>query len=85
MQCNVVHSNTAAMHFSATSNIIQSRSASWSSGKAFVSGVGGLRFKSRAGLIGYSVARCDISLKEAELLWCNDAVMGPTNSLHASA
>ena len=30
--------------------------ASWSSGNAFVSGAGGLRFKSRAGQIGHSVA-----------------------------
>ena len=30
--------------------------ASWSSGNAFVSGVGGLRFKSQAGQIGHSVA-----------------------------
>ena len=29
---------------------------SWSSGNAFVSGAGGLRFKSRAGQIGHSVA-----------------------------
>ena len=31
--------------------------ASWSSGNAFVSGAGGLRFKSRAGQIGHSVAK----------------------------
>ena len=30
--------------------------ATWSSGNAFVSGAGGLRFKSRAGQIGHSVA-----------------------------
>ena len=30
--------------------------ASWSSGNAFVSGAGGLRFKSQAGQIGHSVA-----------------------------
>ena len=30
--------------------------ASWSSGNAFVSGAGGLRFKSRVGQIGHSVA-----------------------------
>ena len=30
--------------------------ASWSSGDGFVSGAGGLRFKSRAGQIGHSVA-----------------------------
>ena len=33
-----------------------SQPASWSSGNAFVSGAGGLRFKSRAGQIGLSVA-----------------------------
>ena len=43
--------------------------ASWSSGNAFVSGAGGLRFKSRGGQIGHSVAnarhRCNISSKGA--------------------
>ena len=29
--------------------------ASWSSGNAFISGAGGLRFKSQAGQIGHSV------------------------------
>ena len=51
--------------------------AGWSSGNAFVSGVGGLWFKSRAGQIGHSVAngslRCDMALKEAVLPGCNDA------------
>ena len=32
------------------------KQASWSSGNAFVSGAGGLRFKSRAGQIGHSVS-----------------------------
>ena len=39
------------------SNIIfKIEPASWSSGNAFVSGAGGLRFKSRANQIGHSVA-----------------------------
>ena len=67
--------------------------ASCSSGNAFVSGTGGLRFKSRASQIGYSVAnglpttchRCDISLNGAVLPGRNDAIMGPANSLHALA
>ena len=63
--------------------------ASWSSGNAFVSGAGGLRFKSRANQIERSVTngslRCDISSKEAMLPGRNDTVMGAANSLHASA
>ena len=35
---------------------VQKEPASWSSGNAFVSGAGGLRFKSRAGQVGHSVA-----------------------------
>ena len=62
---------------------------SWSSGNAFVSGAEGLRFKSRAGQIGHSVAngshRCDISSKGAVLPGRYDAEMGPANSLQASA
>ena len=62
--------------------------ASWSSGKAFVSGAEGMRFKSRAGQIGRSVANgyncCDISSKRAALSVHNDAEMGPANALHAS-
>ena len=59
------------------------------SGNAFVSGAGGLRFKSRAGQIGHSVANgsspCDISSKGAVLPRRNDVEIGPANSLHASA
>ena len=54
-----------------------------------VSGAGGLRFKSRASQIKYSVAtarrRCDISSKGAVLLKRSDAEMGLANTLHASA
>ena len=62
---------------------------SWSSGKAFVSGAEGLRFKSRAGYIGHSVAN-DSSLLQLffERIGIarrrNDAKMGPVNSLLAS-
>ena len=49
-----------------------------------LSGVGGLRFKSRASQIGHSVAS-DISLERAVLPGRNDVEMGPANSLHASA
>ena len=63
--------------------------ASWSSGNAFVSGAGGLRFnlgpvKSNT-VLPTARHRCDISSKEAVLPWRNDAKMGPANSLHASA
>ena len=58
----------------------------------FVSGAGGLRFKSRAGQIDHSVAttattrhRCDVSSKGAVLPGFYVAEMGPANSLHASA
>ena len=37
-------------------NLCRSRPASWSRGYASVSGAGDLRFKSRAGEIGHSVA-----------------------------
>ena len=51
---------------------------SWSSGNAFVSGAGDLRFKSRAGQIGHSVANGSpplpyVSSSEAELPRRNDA------------
>ena len=63
--------------------------ASWSSGYAFVSGAGGLRFKSLAGQVVTSVANdslhCNISSKGAVLPGCNDEEMGPTSSLQASA
>ena len=57
----------------------------------FVSGTGGLRFKSRAGQIGLTVVlptarhRCNISPKGALLPGRNDAEMRSVNSLHASA
>ena len=42
--------------------------ASWSSGNAFVSGAGSLRFKSWAGQVGHSVANgCNISWNGAVL------------------
>ena len=62
--------------------------ASWSSGNALVSGVGGLRFKSRTGQIGHSVTNGSpplrYSSKGAVLPGRNDAEMGPANSLHSS-
>ena len=62
---------------------------SWSSGNAFFSGSGGLRFKSQAGQIGTVLPtarhRCNISSKEAVLPGHNGAEMGPANLLHASA
>ena len=62
---------------------------SWLSGNAFVSGAGGLRFKSRAAK-SYTVLptvrhRCNISSKEAALPGCNDEEMDPASSLHVSA
>ena len=57
---------------------------------AFVSGAGGLRFKSWAGQIVYSVAN-DSPLLQHFFEWScvahrrNDAEMGPANSFHASA
>ena len=63
--------------------------ASWSSDNAFVSGAGGLRFKSLAGQIGHSVANGSPPLrhysKGAVLPGRKEAKMGPANSLHASA
>ena len=62
---------------------------SWSSGKAFASGAGGLRFKSRGiksdTVFGTTRHRCEVSSKGAVLPGRNDAEMGPANSLHASA
>ena len=63
--------------------------ASWSSGNAFVSGAGDLRFN--FGSIKSDIVlpmaghRCDISSKGAVLPGCNDAEMGPANSVHALA
>ena len=63
--------------------------ASWSSGNAFVSGAVGQRFKSRAGQIGPSVANGSPPqrhfFERRCVLECNDAEMGPANSLHALA
>ena len=60
---------------------------STSSGNAFVSGAGGLRFESwlvkSDTVLQTTCHRCDISLKEAVLPRRNDAEMGPANSLHA--
>ena len=62
--------------------------ASWSSGNAFISGSGGLSFKSRPvkldAVLLTARHRCDIS-KGAVLPGRNNAEMGPANSLHASA
>ena len=62
---------------------------SWSSGNAFISGAGGLRFKSRTGQIGHSVANGSPPLRHFFEWSCvagrNDAEMGPANSLHAPA
>ena len=65
--------------------------ASLSSGNAFAFGAEDLRFKSRAGQIGHSVANHDSpTLQHFFEGSCvahrrNDAEMGPANSLHASA
>ena len=58
--------------------------SSWSSGNAFVSGAGGLRFKSDA-VLPTARHRCNISSKGAVLSGRNDAEMGPANSLQALA
>ena len=62
--------------------------ASWSSGNAFVSGAGGLRFKSRPGQIEHSVANGLPPLRHFFERSCvarkrNDAKMGRGNWLHA--
>ena len=51
----------------------QLHTAGWSSANAFVSGAGGLKFKSWAG----QIHRCDISSKEAVFPERNDAEMAP--------
>ena len=63
---------------------------SWSSGNGFVSGAGGLRFKSRAGQIGHSVANDSPPLLHFSERSCvthrrNDAEMFGANLLHSSA
>ena len=64
--------------------------ASWSTGNAFVTGAGGLRFKSQAGQIGHSVSNGSPPLRHLFERSCvarrrNDAEIGPANSLYASA
>ena len=64
------------------SNRILTRLVSWSSGNAFVSGAGGLRFKPQAKFdpeLPTARHRCDISSKEAVLLELNHAEMGLAN------
>ena len=62
------------------------KTTSWSSGNAFVSGAGSLRFKSRADQIGQSVATGSPSLQYFFERSCvarrrNDAQIGPANLL----
>ena len=61
---------------------------SWWWDIAIVSGVGALRFKSRADqsntVLPMAHHHCDIFLKVVVLLGCNDMEMGHGNSLHAS-
>ena len=57
--------------------------ASWSSGNAFVSGAKGVTFKSRVGQIEHRVVEGSPLLRH--LPGRNDAEMGSTNSVHASA
>ena len=63
--------------------------ASWSRGNAFVSGAGGVRFKSRTDQIGHSFDNGSPPLQRFFQRSCaarrNDAEMGPANSLHATA
>ena len=52
--------------------------ASWSSGNAFVSGAGGLKFKSLTGQIGHSVANDSPPLRyffKSSKLCCQGAMM----------
>ena len=64
-------------------------STSWSSGNAFISEPGGMRFKSLDGQIVHNVAHRSPPLRhffERSCVAgrCNDAEMGFANSLHAS-
>ena len=64
--------------------------ACWSSGNAFISGAGGLRFKPQAGQIGQSVAKGLLPLQHFFRKSCvarrsNDAKMSHTNLLNAKA
>ena len=64
--------------------------ASWSSGNPFVSGAGGLRFKSRAGQMGHSVVNASPPLRyyffqsSCVAHSRNDTEIGSVNLLHAS-
>ena len=69
-----------------------SESATWLSINAFLFEAGSRRFKSWAGQIGHNVANGLLPLRhffEKDVLPAgasrNDVVMGPANSLHASA
>ena len=83
--------NFTYMVFCCRLNIIHaSGSALWSSGNAFGTGKGGLRFKSRTVHVGYSVANGSPLLRHffqrsGVARRRNDAEMGPTNSSHISA
>ena len=61
----------------------------WLSGNAFVIAAVGLRFKSWAGQIGYSVANSLLLLKyffeRSCFAGCNDVEIGPANYVQASA
>ena len=69
--------------------VLQILAFCWSSGNAFVSGAGGLRFKARAvksdTVLPTARHRCNISSKGVVLLGCNDAEIGPANSFHSSS
>ena len=64
---------------------IQHVPASWSSGNAFVSGAGDLRFKSQAGQIGHSVANGSPPLRHFFKRSCVARAQWRANSLHPSA
>ena len=72
-----------------TKSINKTKPASWSSGNTFVSGAGGVRFKSRAGQVGHSVANGSQLLQHFFERSCaaghNDVEISHANLLHASA
>ena len=81
-QLNIEHNRLA---FTQTTQLRSSGHAN-----VFVSGAGGLRFKSRAGQIGHSVANGSPPLRHFFERSCVahrriDAEMGPANSLHTSS
>ena len=90
--CTIPNPKTTSYHLSVASlpRVSPFRSnANWSSDNAFVSGTGGLRFESRTGQIGHSVANGSPPLLRffekscvARAQWRE---MGPANSLHVSA